>query len=177
LLKYSYILNNYIDIIWGVEFESQHPLTPTIWSDIVGAFRVFGRTWEWIFKDFFFTFLEVYMSNILATFPGANMVQGRNTLGYLRIRTFYTPERKYTYKYTSITKCLTCSPRLVFDGKAIAIFRYFVIIILYCKSIHSDFFSTRYIFYSIYFIIKYNIGLIFANTSITEYWFFSDVGR
>ena len=26
------------------KFESQHPLTPTIWSDIVGAFRVFGRT-------------------------------------------------------------------------------------------------------------------------------------
>jgi hypothetical protein len=37
------------------------------------------------------------------------------------------------------------------------------------------FFSTRYIFYSIYFIIKYNIELIFANTSIIEYWFFSDV--
>ena len=30
---------------------------------------------------------------------------------YLRNRTFYTPERKYAYKYTSITKCLTCSPR------------------------------------------------------------------
>ena len=45
------------------KFESQHPLTPSIWSDIVGAF---GRTWEWIFKDFFiFTFLEVNMSNIL----------------------------------------------------------------------------------------------------------------
>jgi hypothetical protein len=25
-----------------------------------------------------------------ATFPGANMVQGKNTLGYLRTRTFYT---------------------------------------------------------------------------------------
>ena len=36
------------------KFENQHPLTPTIWSDIVGAFRVFGRTWEWIFKDFFY---------------------------------------------------------------------------------------------------------------------------
>ena len=24
--------------------ESQHPLTPSIWSDIVDAFRVFGRT-------------------------------------------------------------------------------------------------------------------------------------
>jgi hypothetical protein len=30
---------------------------------------------------------------------------------------------------------------VMFDGKAIAIFRYFVIIILYCKSIHSDFFQ------------------------------------
>jgi hypothetical protein len=37
-----------------------------------------------------------------ATFPGANMVQGKNTLGYLRTRTFYTPERKYTYKYANI---------------------------------------------------------------------------
>ena len=46
-----------------------------------------------------------------ATFPGANMVQGKNTLGYLRTRTFYTPERKYAYKYASITKCLTYSPR------------------------------------------------------------------
>jgi hypothetical protein len=56
----------------------------------------------------------------------------------------------------------------VFDGKAIAIFRYFVIIILYLVI-----FSTRYIFYSIYFIIKYNIELIFVNTSIIEYLFFS----
>jgi hypothetical protein len=39
------------------------------------------------------------------------MVQGKNTLGYLRTRTFYTPERKYAYKYASITKCLTYSPR------------------------------------------------------------------
>ena len=39
------------------------------------------------------------------------MVQGRNTLGYLRTRTFYIPQRKYAYKYASITKCLTCSPR------------------------------------------------------------------
>jgi hypothetical protein len=31
--------------------------------------------------------------------------------GYLRTWTFYTPKRKYDYKYTSITKCLTCSPR------------------------------------------------------------------
>jgi hypothetical protein len=46
-----------------------------------------------------------------ATFPGANMVQGKNTLGYLRTRTFYTPERKYAYKYASITKCLIFSPR------------------------------------------------------------------
>jgi hypothetical protein len=38
-----------------------------------------------------------------ATFPGANMLQGKNTLGYLRIRTFYTRERKYAYKYASIT--------------------------------------------------------------------------
>ena len=55
----------------------------------------------------------------------------------------------------------------------ITIFKYFVIIILYCKMIHPVIFvSTRYIFYSIYFIIKYNIELIFVNTSIIEYWFF-----
>jgi hypothetical protein len=35
------------------------------------------------------------------------MVQGKNTLGYLRTRTFYIPERKYAYKYASFTKCLT----------------------------------------------------------------------
>jgi hypothetical protein len=28
--------------------------------------------------------------NLGATFPGANMVQGKTTLGYLRTRTFYT---------------------------------------------------------------------------------------
>ena len=32
------------------------------------------------------------------------MVQGRNTLGYLRTRTFYTPERKYAYKYSQICR-------------------------------------------------------------------------
>ena len=39
---------------------------------------------------------------------------------------------------------------LVFDGKAIAIFRYFVIIILYCKLIHCDFFQqdTFFIVYT-----------------------------
>ena len=58
----------------------------------------------------------------------------------------------------------------------IAIFWYFVIIILYCKTIHpAIFFLTTYIFYSIYFIIQYNIELIFANTSTIEYWFFWDV--
>ena len=56
------------------------------------------------------------------------------------------------------------------------VFRYFVIIILYCKTIHPViFFQQHTFFYSIYFIIQYNIELIFANTSIIEYWFFSDV--
>ena len=41
------------------KFESQHSLSPTIWSDIlVGRVRV-------DIKRFFFTFLEVNMSNIL----------------------------------------------------------------------------------------------------------------
>ena len=34
------------------------------------------------------------------------------------------------------------------------------------------FFQQHTFFYSIYYIIKYNIELIFANTSIIEYWFF-----
>ena len=53
--------------------------------------------------------IKVYYSTSekKSIFNGANMVQGRNTLGYLSTRTFYIPERKYA----SITKCLTCSPR------------------------------------------------------------------
>ena len=54
---------------------------------------------------------SVTNSDLGATFPGENMVQGKNILGYLRTRTFYTPERKYAYKYASITKYLTYSPR------------------------------------------------------------------
>ena len=53
------------------KFESQHSLSPTIWSDIlvlVGHFGL-GRTfWSDVrvdIKRFFFTFLEVNMSNIL----------------------------------------------------------------------------------------------------------------
>ena len=67
----------------------------------------------WVFKRHFSTIFQLYI-DLWTTFPGANMVQDRNTLGYLRTRTFYTPERKYAYKYTSITKCLTCSPRKIF---------------------------------------------------------------
>jgi hypothetical protein len=63
-----------------------------------------------VFKRHFSTIFQLYI-DLWATFPGVNMVQGRNTLGYLRNRTFYIPERKYTYKYASITKCLTCSPQ------------------------------------------------------------------
>ena len=37
---------------------------------------------------------------------------------------------------------------LMFDGKATAIFRYFVIIILYCKSIHPVIFFNKIHFYS-----------------------------
>ena len=63
----------------------------------------------WVFKRHFSTIFQLYIDH-WATFPGPNMVQGKNTLGYLRNRTFYIPERKYAYKYASITKCLTCSP-------------------------------------------------------------------
>jgi hypothetical protein len=46
------------------------------------------------------TIFQLYI-DLWATFPGANMVQGRNTLGYLRTRPFYIPEKKYAYKYAS----------------------------------------------------------------------------
>ena len=59
----------------------------------------------WVFKRHFSTIFQLYID------LGVNMVQGRNTLGYLRNRTFNIPERKYAYKYASITKCLTYSPR------------------------------------------------------------------
>jgi hypothetical protein len=57
----------------------------------------------WVFKRHFSTIFQLYI-DLWATFPGANMVQGRNTLGYLRTRTFYTPERKYAYKYSQICR-------------------------------------------------------------------------
>ena len=64
---------------------------------------------------------------------------------------------------------------LVVDGKPI--FRYFVTIILYCKTIHPVIFFQQHTFFIVYiFIIQFNIELIFANTSIIEYYrFFSDV--
>ena len=40
-------------------------------------------------------------------------------------------------------------------------------IILYCKTIHPVIFFQQHTFF-----IVYNIELIFANTSIIEYWFF-----
>jgi hypothetical protein len=154
-------------ILSGRTYSSQN--VRQIWestlskSDYLVGHR--SRTWDWIFKDFvyisrgeqalwvfkchFSTIFQLYI-DLWATLPAANMVQGRNTLGYLRTRTFYIPERKYAYKYASITKCLTvycemyCNHHFLLQPcahthvwwKAIAIFRYFVIIILYCKSIH-----------------------------------------
>jgi hypothetical protein len=38
------------------KFESQHSLSPTIWSDILVLVGHFGRTWEWILQDFFLHF-------------------------------------------------------------------------------------------------------------------------
>ena len=49
------------------------------------------------FKCHLSTIFQLYI-DLWATFPGTNMVQGRNTLGYLRTRTFYIPERKYGKK-------------------------------------------------------------------------------
>ena len=71
----------------------------------------------WVFKRHFSTIFQLYI-DLCATFPGANMVQGRNTLGYLRNRTFYIPERKYAYKYASITKCLTCAKHAALRRKS-----------------------------------------------------------
>jgi hypothetical protein len=44
--------------VWQMsdKFESQHSLSPTIWSDILVLVGHFGRTWEWILKDFFLHF-------------------------------------------------------------------------------------------------------------------------
>jgi hypothetical protein len=42
----------------------------------------------WVFKRHFSTIFQLYI-DLWATLPGANMVQGRNTLWYLRTRTFY----------------------------------------------------------------------------------------
>ena len=68
------------------KFESQHPLTPSIWSDIVGAFRVFGRTWEWIFKDFFLHFSRWACQTLCICkrtfFPVCRMSSYVNTLVY-----------------------------------------------------------------------------------------------
>ena len=38
------------------KFESQHSLSPTIWSDILVLVEHYGRTWEWKLKDFFLHF-------------------------------------------------------------------------------------------------------------------------
>jgi hypothetical protein len=81
------------------KFESQHSLSPTIWSDILVGH--FGRTWEWILKDFFFTFLEVNMSNILWSmrickctfFPVCRMCGYVNTLVYFYLAPYSRQER------------------------------------------------------------------------------------
>jgi hypothetical protein len=74
---------------------------------------------------------------------------------------------------------LYCS---IFFNKYINLYNYNVLIIFIRLSLvtfpqavwfrsrqNCDFFSTTYIFYSIYFIIQFIIELIFANTSIIEY--------
>ena len=61
----------------------------------------FGRTWEWILKDFFFTFLEVNMSNILWSmrickrtfFPVCKMCGYVNTLVYFYLAPYSRQER------------------------------------------------------------------------------------
>jgi hypothetical protein len=61
----------------------------------------FGRTWEWILKDFFFTFLEVNISNILWSmrickrtfFPVCRMCGYVNTLVYFYLAPYSCQER------------------------------------------------------------------------------------
>jgi hypothetical protein len=87
------------------KFESQHSLSPTIWSDIVvrrETISLLNRYFIaiiymrlWVFKRHFSTICQLYI-DLWATFPGANMVQGRNTLGYLRNRTSCLME-SYSY--------------------------------------------------------------------------------
>jgi hypothetical protein len=69
----------------------------------------------------------------------------------------------------------SCACSCFMEKLFIAIFWYFVIIILYCKTIQPVIFFQQHTFFIvyIYFNIQYNIELIFANTSIIEYWFFS----
>ena len=68
---------------------------------------------------------------------------------------------------------LRAHARVWWKSYIIAIFRYFVTIILYCKTIHPViFFSTTYIFYSIYFNIQYNIEMIFAINTFFGCWTF-----
>ena len=75
------------------KFESQHSLSPTIWSDIV-----VGR--ESGYLKIFFTFLEVNMSNILWSmrickrtfFPVCRMSGYVNTLVYFYLEPYSRQE-------------------------------------------------------------------------------------
>ena len=108
-MRYSYASNDLCPSVTNID----------LWATFPGANMMQGRNTLGYLRIDYEVLLcieqllcpSVTNIDLWATFPGANMVQGRNTLGYLRSRTFYTPERKYAYKYTSITKCLTCSPR------------------------------------------------------------------
>ena len=51
----------------------------------------------WVFKRHFSTIFQLYI-DLWPTFPGANMVQGRNTLGYLRELPFTHPDILHTGK-------------------------------------------------------------------------------
>jgi len=69
--------------------------------------------------------------------------------------------------------------RPVFDGQAIAIFRYFVIIILYCKTIHPVIFFQQHTFFIVY-ILLYNtiLNWFLLTLQSINHWiliFFSDV--
>ena len=70
-------------------------------SDYLVGYFGLGRTWEWILKDFFFTFLEVNMSNILWSmrickrtfFPVCRMCEYVNTLVYFYLAPYSRQER------------------------------------------------------------------------------------
>jgi hypothetical protein len=105
-------------ILSGPTYSSQN--VQQIWestlskSDYLVGHRGLGRTWEWIFKDFFFTFLEVNMSNILWSmrickrtfFPVCRMCEYVNTLVYFTLHHIRARKGRQNHVWSFMTKYL-----------------------------------------------------------------------